>query len=502
MKELLRYIISDLKKFREIQGDDTLGGMVICETSEQARKLFAYFDEIQEELNCNASVKSKLKAGLILHDSDDKETRKEIVNDFKKNNTIDILIVFNMLLTGFDAPRLKRLYFGRKLKDHNLLQALTRVNRPYKDNYYGYVIDFADIKKNFDETNEAYLKELNRFKDPAETGDGNTMDTLSQVLESPEELVAKMKEVRQVLFNYTIDNAEDFSSEISTIEDKEELLKLKKVLISARDLCNIVRTFGDEELKQKFEKLEITKLPSMISEVSHCIDIINQKEVFSMHDETKQIVNKAMEDIEFSFKSISKEEMKIISGGIEIKEKWKKTINEFAENFDQDDPEYITLREAFMQRFKEHGFVIDSIKEFNEQSEALEDVLKKLAEIKRKNTAILRRYNGDTKFARVHKRIKEENERRRMTSATPIASEYDEDIVDVLNTIKRNIDSKVYDRNDILKKDAYFEQTVMKEITDSMNSMNFSNSREDRSFIQFRISREYLDQYNSYYMYA
>ena len=48
-----------------------------------------------------------LKAGLILHDTDDKETRKQIVKDFKKNMTIDILIVFNMLLTGFDAPRLK-----------------------------------------------------------------------------------------------------------------------------------------------------------------------------------------------------------------------------------------------------------------------------------------------------------------------------------------------------------------------------------------------------------
>ena len=502
VKELLRYIISDLKKFRKIQGSDTLGGMVICETSEQARKLFAYFDEIQEELNKNASIKSKLKAGLILHDSDDKETRKEMINDFKKNNKIDILIVFNMLLTGFDAPRLKRLYFGRKLKDHNLLQALTRVNRPYENNFYGYVIDFADIKKNFDETNEAYLKELNRFMDPAETGDGNTMDTINQILESPEKLVEEMREIRQVLFNYTIDNVEDFSSELSTIEDKEELLKLKKVLISARDLCNIVRTFGDEELKQKFEKLEITKIPSMISEVSHCIDIINQKEMFSMHDETNQIINRAMEDIEFSFKSISKEEMKIISGGIEINEKWKKTINEFANNFDQDDPEYITLREAFMQRFKEHGFVIDSIKEFNEQSEALDAVLKRLAEIKKKNTAILRRYNGDTKFARLHKRIKEENERRKISSKSPIASEYDEDIVDVLNTIKRNIDSKVYDRNDILKKDAYFEQIVMKEITESMNRMNFSSNREDRSFIQIRVSREYLDQYNSYYKYA
>lgn len=502
VKELLRYIISDLKKFRKIQGSDTLGGMVICETSEQARKLFAYFDEIQEELNSNASIKSKLRAGLILHDSDDKETRKEIINDFKKNNKIDILIVFNMLLTGFDAPRLKRLYFGRKLKDHNLLQALTRVNRPYKNNFYGYVIDFADIKKNFDETNEAYLKELNRFMDPEETGDGNTMNTISHVLESPEKLVEEMREIRQVLFNYTIDNVEDFSSELSTIEDKEELLKLKKVLISARDLCNIVRTFGDEELKQKFERLEITKLPSMISEVSHCIDIINQKEIFSMHDETNQIINRAMEDIEFSFKSISKEEMKIISGGIEINEKWKKTINEFSNNFDQEDPEYITLREAFMQRFKEHGFVIDSIKEFNEQSEALEAILNKLAKIKKKNNAILRRYNGDTKFARLHKRIKEENERRKMTAVPPIASEYDEDIVDVLNTIKRNIDSKVYDRNDILKKDAYFEQIVMKEITDTMNNMNFSSNREDRSFIQIRVSREYLDQYNSYYKYA
>ena len=146
--------------------------MIICETSEQARQLYKYFDEVCEgegesegegegesEGNGESEVlrekSANLKAGLILYDSDDKETRKEIINDFKKNNKIDILIVFNMLLTGFDAHRLKRLYFGRKLKDHNLLQAITRVNRPYKDMQYGYVIDFADIKKNFYETNEA-----------------------------------------------------------------------------------------------------------------------------------------------------------------------------------------------------------------------------------------------------------------------------------------------------------------------------------------------------------
>ena len=97
-----------------------------------------------------------------------------------------------MLLTGFDAPRLKRLYFGRKLKDHNLLQAITRVNRPYKENHYGYVIDFANIKRNFEETNEAYLKELNRFNDPNEVGAGNETDTFKQVIEDPAELIKQM----------------------------------------------------------------------------------------------------------------------------------------------------------------------------------------------------------------------------------------------------------------------------------------------------------------------
>lgn len=153
VKELLRFIISDMKTFRLVHGDDTLGGMIICETSGQARKLYSYFNEIQNELNQVSPRKSHFKAALILYDSNDKETQKQIIKDFKKNMTIDFLIVFNMLLTGFDAPRLKRLYLGRKLKDHNLLQAITRVNRPYKDNRYGYVVDFADIKKNFEETN-------------------------------------------------------------------------------------------------------------------------------------------------------------------------------------------------------------------------------------------------------------------------------------------------------------------------------------------------------------
>ena len=520
VNELARYISDDLRQFRKIQGDETLGGMVICETSEQARKLYEAFlhmpdggqsqpiqikmgDQIwmaAEAVPVYGAKKKPLRVGLILYDSDDKETRKQIIKDFKKNMTIDLLIVFNMLLTGFDAPRLKRLYFGRKLKDHNLLQALTRVNRPYKNNRYGYVIDFANIKRNFEETNEAYLKELNRFNNPDEVDGNHTTDTFSQVIEAPDELIRQMRDVRQTLFDYTTNNVEEFSSEISSIEDKQVLLDLKKTLISAKDCANIVRTFGDDDLKEAFSKLEITKLPDMLKEVQHHIDIINQKEAFAVSDETKQLVNEAMQDIRFNFSKIGEEEMKMIAGGRELQDKWSLAIRKFTENTDPDDPEYITLRDAFMQRFKEHGFVVDSIAKFNQESKELDEIIERLVKLQESNNRLLKKYNGDTKFANVHKRIREENKRRFAEHKAAIFSYYDDNIVAILTDIKSEIDQKVYDRNDILKKDEYFEMTVMTEIAQALyNYPTIEPQMDDFSFIQTRIARQYINQYNATY---
>lgn len=521
VNELARYIMKDLKEFRQIQGDDTLGGMVICETSEQARRLYDVFQEewekyqpkpIKVKLPDGTTVLGEpqvdykckyrpLKAGIILHDTDDKETRKQIVKDFKKNMTIDILIVFNMLLTGFDAPRLKRLYFGRKLKDHNLLQAITRVNRPYKDMRYGFLIDFADIKRNFDETNEAYLQELNRFNDVDETGEGNATDTFTQVIEDKEEILAQMKQIRQTLFNYSYDNAEEFSSEISTEEDKTVLIDLKKALIAAKNMANIVRTFGDDDMKEKFAKLEIAKLPELLSEVQHRIDIINQKEAFGANEETKSLINEAMMDIEFNFSKIGQEEMKLIAGGAELKEKWQRTITSFTQNFDQEDPEFISIREAFMQRFREHGFVVDTIAKFNEETKALDEIIQRLQELQKRNNALVKKYKGDVKFARVHKRIREINQERKEQGRKPMFSFLDDEIMAILNTIKDDIDAKVYDRNDILKKDAYFGRTVTMLINNCLYQQfpQIQPDMDDYKFIQSRISQQYINQYNATY---
>ena len=470
--------------------------MIICETSTQAEKLYQHFGRICEELKFD----KMLKAGLVLHDYEDKETRKQIVKDFKKNMTIDLLIVYNMLLTGFDAPRLKRLYFGRKLKDHNLLQAITRVNRPYKDLRYGYLIDFADIKRNFEETNEAYLQELNRFNDISQEENPNTPNTFTQVLVSKEEIIEQMKEIRQILFDYSCHNAEDFSTEISTLEDKQALLDLKHALVSAKDMANLVRTFGDDDLRAKFAEVEITKLPELLSEVQHRINIINQKEAFYTNAETKLLINEAMLDIEFNFAKIGQEELRLVAGGVELKEKWQRAITAFTQNDDQEDPEFISLRDAFAERFKERGFVIDTIAKFNEEAQALDEVVKRLQDIQKRNTALIKKYNGDVKFARVHKRICEVNKERSEAKKPPMFSFRDEEIMIILNMIKSDIDGRVYDKNDILKKDAFFARTVQSLISGCLYHFpQIKPEMDDYQFIQKRISQQYLNQYNATY---
>lgn len=78
---------------------------------------------------------------------------KEVIASFKHNDDgVEILIVVDKLLTGFDAPRNTVLYLAKELKDHNLLQAIARVNRLYDNKVLpktaGFIIDYSENAKN------------------------------------------------------------------------------------------------------------------------------------------------------------------------------------------------------------------------------------------------------------------------------------------------------------------------------------------------------------------
>ena len=81
------------------------------------------------------------------------------------NGDIDILIVVDKLLTGFDAPKASTLYLDKQIKEHNLLQAIARVNRLCDGKDYGYIVDYRGLLGELDKAltmyQEAGLEEFN-----------------------------------------------------------------------------------------------------------------------------------------------------------------------------------------------------------------------------------------------------------------------------------------------------------------------------------------------------
>jgi type I restriction enzyme R subunit len=87
--------------------------------------------------------------------SDVKEIHRKIIDSFKTKKEPKILIVTDMLITGFDAPNLWTMYLDKPLKEHRLLQAIARTNRPYQDRKkFGLIVDYigilAELEKAFE----------------------------------------------------------------------------------------------------------------------------------------------------------------------------------------------------------------------------------------------------------------------------------------------------------------------------------------------------------------
>jgi len=92
------------------------------------------------------------------HGKDIEDIRRQIIDNYKEQDYPKILIVTDMLLTGFDVPILQTMYLDKPLKEHRLLQAIARTNRPYKDiKEAGLIIDYVGILKEFTRAFEKVL---------------------------------------------------------------------------------------------------------------------------------------------------------------------------------------------------------------------------------------------------------------------------------------------------------------------------------------------------------
>ncbi len=503
VEPMLTYIVNDFEKSRGALNDTTIGGMVICDSSDQAKQMFEIFNGVYAETpilpqtpNSNSqllevaepaptsyaeSVKQAQKvknAALILHDIGTKEERKNWVEDFKAGK-IDFLFVYNMLLTGFDAKRLKKLYLGRVIRKHNLLQALTRVNRTYKDFRYGYVVDFADIRKEFDATNKAYFDELQ-----SELGD--EMEHYSQLFKSQEEIKQEIEHIKDVLFRFDTDNMEEFCNQISQIQDRDTVLALKKALADARSLYNLIRLQGEYDF---LDELDFAKLNVLYRETSNHLDLLNLKNDLESGQDTTNLLNRALEDVIFKFVKIGEEELVLAD---KLKNTLRQTREALASNFDQQDPQFISLKEELERLFKKKNLSEVTQDEMVANIDALNKIHDRVKELNRQNNQLRQKYLGDAKYTRIHKRLQE-----RQQSQSDI-SESERKIFEALAGVKQDADEQVLNNSQVLDNESYFERQMMPlVIARFMKEQNIKLNADASRYINHLVVAEYLKEFNT-----
>lgn len=493
VEPMLDYIVKDFEQARISMGNSNIGGMLVCDSSEQAKMMYDIFQAqyakpevieepprshlmiVESEATYNAKKKQNSQvtsAALILHDVGTKKDREDLVENFKQGK-IDFLFVYNMLLTGFDASRLKKLYMGRVIKAHNLLQALTRVNRPYQDFNYGYVVDFADIESEFEKTNRDYFKELR-----SELGD--EIEHYSNLFKSQEEILQEIQEIKEVLFHFDTTNAEIFSDQITQIHSRGEMLKITRALNNAKSLYNLIRLSGDFEM---LERLDFKILSVLSREADRRLALINMKEALESNVDTSNLLNVALEDVIFAFTKINEEEMILAD---ELKDILQRTREGLGDNFDPQDPEFISLKEELERLFRKKNLSEVSKEQMESNMKALSEIYNRAKELERKNQLLRAKYDHDEKYARLHKRLMEKN---------PL-TDSESKLFEALKGLKIEVDNQIQQNSKILENENFVKRMVGGIVIDQFETkqhipLNTAAARR----INDLIVKEYMNEY-------
>ena len=159
----LQMIVEDIiKQYEQIETSVANKAMVVAYSRNSAYTMYKEFLELRPDW------KNKVHMVITSNNKDDEEMQKAIGSkknkkqlevEFKDmDSEFKIAIVVDMWLTGFDVPGLGTMYIDKPMKAHNLMQAIARVNRVYKDKKGGLIVDYIGLKRWLLEALKTYTK--------------------------------------------------------------------------------------------------------------------------------------------------------------------------------------------------------------------------------------------------------------------------------------------------------------------------------------------------------
>ena len=254
--ERLEDVAKDIVEHFEARQETFLGkGMIVTMTRQIAVDLYEQIVKLRPKWHSEDLKKGKIKV-VMTSSSDDpesfqphhttKQQRKDLAVRLKDvNDELDLVIVQSMWLTGFDAPSLHTMYIDKKMQGANLMQAIARVNRVYKDKPGGLIVDYIGIGQDLKNAMAVYTES---------GGEGKAVSDIKEV-------IAGMKEKFEVV-------EQMFSGFDWRRYFKEDSRGKLQVLLEASNFI-----LNDEKLKNRFvaevgrlSKLFAMAVPSFESE--------------------------------------------------------------------------------------------------------------------------------------------------------------------------------------------------------------------------------------------
>lgn len=396
-----KFIERDFKNFRFQNTDNTIGGMIVCKTNTQARKVHKWFEE-----------NSELKTGLVITDTTDpaqNKINKENQLNFRNDNFPDLLVVNLMLTTGYDVKRLKKMYLLRGPHAQSLLQTISRVNRPYKSpngkTYrYGYIVDFVDIEQEYNNTIEAYIRELE-----ADMNDnGENEGSLSGIVVGIDDINKKYKKYLDELKDIIdIENLERFSKHLINL-NRDALLKIRRLLNGIRD-CEaefIISRVKDEYITaEESEKYKILKraVQERINFINLSTDTVGMMDVIS-NEEVVEILYDFIKT-RITILDLSKLDIESDPRVREFVDTATKIQDVIKNNKNKEDIQVRKLNELLEEVFEKLN--ISDLDNMDELTEQLKEALEKAKEINEKNDELSNTYGGNFAFVKTYQDLAE-----------------------------------------------------------------------------------------------
>lgn len=173
--------------------------MIVCMSRKICVKLYDEIAKIRPEWCSDDVNKGKIKVVITGSSSDDEDIQKHVGGKARRDllakrmkdnkDELEIVIVRDMWLTGFDVPSMHTMYIDKPMQGHNLMQAIARVNRVFKDKSGGVVVDYIGIL-------ESLKKALKQYTD---SDRGNTGIDSSQAIAVMQE---KLELLREIMYRY------------------------------------------------------------------------------------------------------------------------------------------------------------------------------------------------------------------------------------------------------------------------------------------------------------